>query len=66
MSFGGGRMSHRRHRLVRGRPSRINALIGTAREINKQKEEETARNERKKEPTFGSVKELFNNTKKRR
>ena len=66
MSSGGGRMTHRRHRLVRGRPSRIGGLIDASRMLNREHEKEVSQAERKKEPMFNSVRKAFKGGRKRR
>lgn len=66
MTSGGGRMSHRRHRLVRGRPSRVKGLIDTARILNKEHQDSIVQAERRKEPMFDSVKEAFEKSRSAR
>jgi len=60
MIVGGGRMSHRRHRLVRGRPSRIGGLIDASRVVNRDHDEKVVQADHKKEKTmFDSVRDAF-------
>jgi len=52
-------MSHRRHRLVRGRPSRISGLIDTSRVVNQDHDEKVVQAEHKKVTMFDSVRDAF-------
>lgn len=66
MVKGGGGMSHRRHRLVRGMPDRKKILQQTARELDRQVAEAERLKAARKEPLFGSVREAFEASRKKR
>ncbi len=59
MTVGGGRMSHRRHRLVRGRPDRKGILQQLARDQDKDRDKTRQLKEAQKEPMFDTVEEAF-------
>jgi len=66
MIKGGGGMSHRRHRLVRGMPDRKKILQGLVREKNHQIAEQERLKSARKEPVFDSVREAFAASRKKR
>ena len=62
----GGGMSHRRHRLLRGRVDRKDILQQVAREIDREHKKQRTIREAHKEPMFNSVREVFDTAKKKR